>query len=262
MDMRSGSTVVSWAGLTDIGLTRSMNQDCILAQSPLFIVADGMGGHAAGDVASRLAIDVFSELLELPSIGVRDLARAARIANERILGDVVASPDRRGMGTTITGFAIAESAFGAHAAILNVGDSRTYLWREQTLLRLTHDHSVVQELLDAGEIGEHEVTTHPHRHVVTRVLGADSEVDVDTWAMPLRTGDRLLVCSDGLSSVVPHGLVATTLANTPQAERTASRLIGLALDSGAPDNVSVIVVDIVDAPESGELDEDGDTMPG
>ena len=263
MEVRNGSVHLRWGSGTDIGRKRRTNQDALLATAPLFIVADGMGGHAAGEVAAQLTVEAFALLLNEPAIAVRDLVAAARRANDAILGDVFLRPERAGMGTTVTGFSVGVGPGGAYAAVLNVGDSRTYLWREGELQPLTVDHSVVQELIDAGEISEHEVPTHPQRHVVTRVLGSRGEVEVDTSAVPLYVGDRLLVCSDGLTSVVDPQQIEASLGQLATPEAIVQLLIDLALQAGAPDNVTAIVVDILDAPTGpAEPLDEADTLPG
>ena len=263
MEVRNGSVHLRWGSGTDIGRKRRTNQDALLATAPLFIVADGMGGHAAGEVAAQLTVEAFALLLDEPAIAVRDLVAAARRANDAILGDVFLRPERAGMGTTVTGFSVGVGPGGAYAAVLNVGDSRTYLWREGELQPLTVDHSVVQELIDAGEISEHEVPTHPQRHVVTRVLGSRGEVEVDTSAVPLYVGDRLLVCSDGLTSVVAPQQIEASLGQLATPEAIVQLLIDLALQAGAPDNVTAIVVDILDAPTGpAEPLDEADTLPG
>jgi protein phosphatase len=260
MEKMPGAGDIRWGSRTDPGRKREHNEDAVLVAPPVFLVADGMGGHAAGDVASRLALAAFEEID--PAVQLRDLVFAARQANDLIRAHAEANPARRGMGTTLSGFAIIDGRAGTYAAVVNVGDSRTYLARQDRLEQITVDHSLVQELVDAGEITEDEAQVHPHRNVVTRALGIDLELEVDTATVPLQSGDRLLVCSDGLTGVVPLDTIATVLAQPIDAVTTADRLVHLALEAGAPDNVSVIVVDVGTVETPTDVDDDIDTIPG
>lgn len=246
------------AARTETG-RRPTNQDCVLASSPVFMVADGMGGHAAGDVASRIAVDTLASISGRTNTTVRDVVAAIREANRNIVDDVRNNPHRAGMGTTVSGLAVAPGADGPYAVVFNVGDSRTYLYRGGQLRALTVDHSMVQELVDAGEIKADDVFDHPNRNVVTRVLGLEEPVQIDTWAIPLAHSDRFVICSDGLSGVVPESLWHPALS-VDEPAGCADHLIKLASACGSLDNVSVVVVDICGLDTSGEGDGD-DTLP-
>jgi serine/threonine protein phosphatase PrpC len=265
MTLLGTGTQIAWGERTDIGRTRRTNQDAVLAKPPIFVVADGMGGHAAGEVASQLAVATFASLAE-NEVLLRDLVRVTRQANDEILADVDRHPDRAGMGTTVSGLAIAEGRNGTYAAVINVGDSRTYLLRNRAIVQITTDHSVVQELLDAGDISHDEAAVHPHRHVVTRVLGADDDVEVDATIVPVLSGDRFLICSDGLCGVVPLDQVEAALRHDDSPQQIADLLVEIALEHGGPDNVSVIVVEVTTAVVPDTLFDDDigdlDTIPG
>jgi PPM family protein phosphatase len=230
---------VSWGVASHPGNVRALNEDSILAAPPVFVVADGMGGHEGGDVASAVAIDSMRKLG--PSPRFDDIARAVSNANATIF--TLSSGSERGMGTTLTGLVVGASASGRDVAVLNVGDSRTYRLRGDDLSQLTTDHSYVQELIDSGLLDPNDASDHPERNVVTRALGVDESIRLDLFSVSVAPGDRFLVCSDGLSGELDDSAIARLL-QIPGAGSAAEALMSEALAGRASDNVSVIVVDI------------------
>ncbi|MFN8099679.1 MAG: protein phosphatase 2C domain-containing protein [Dermatophilaceae bacterium] len=225
---------------THAGHRRAGNEDSALATYPLFLVADGMGGHAAGEVASAIAVATLAELgphePALPALLEQITTANARIrANAR-------EPGRWGMGTTLTGIvALADG----HWAVVNVGDSRVLLARGGELRQLTTDHSEVQDLVQLGVLAPNEAAVHPMRHVITRSLGADDDVDIDHQRLRLVPGDRVLVCSDGLTDDVPADEIYWVLDTAAGPQEAADALVTAALTHGGRDNVTVVVVDVV-----------------
>ncbi|WP_347754553.1 protein phosphatase 2C domain-containing protein [Agrococcus sp. ProA11] len=244
------SISLRWAGATHPGLRRTVNEDSVFASFPVFVVADGMGGHAAGDVASTLAVEAFR------SLRGRTLADVARVesALERAF-DSMREHARAAQlgGSTLSGAVLVDVGGIAHWLILNIGDSRTYLYERGELQQVTVDHSMVQELVEAGALRSSDARTHPHRNVITRALGAGRRQSADVWLRPAERGQRMLVCSDGLTGEVEDGEIAEILDDVSSPAPAAALLLRRALDAGAPDNVSVVVVD-VDAVELADED--------
>jgi serine/threonine protein phosphatase PrpC len=222
---------------TDTGRQRRDNEDNAFARAPVFVVADGMGGAQAGEVASRLAVEAFQN--ELPESGTPEerLAECVRAANRTIYEMSRSEHERAGMGTTLT----AAYLDGDDLAIAHVGDSRAYLFRDQTLTRLTEDHSLVEELVRRGKLTEEQAAEHPQRSIITRALGPEPDVEVDTWRYPVRPGDVLLLCSDGLTSMISEEQIAQILSSAPSLERAAQRLIAAANEAGGRDNITVVL---------------------
>lgn len=234
----------SSAAISHTGKVRSNNQDSGYAGSNLFVVADGMGGHAGGDVASSLAIARLEEL-DQPFSTTTEAERALREALSETATDLIDTVARRpelaGMGTTVSAVVMVDD----YAVIGHIGDSRVYLYRDDTLTQITTDHTFVQRLVDSGRITPEEARYHPRRSVLMRVLGdMDPDPEVDTFIMPTQAGDRWLLCSDGLSGVVDDAHTTKTLAQGMPPGRTADSLLKQALDGGAPDNVTVVLVDV------------------
>ncbi|HKP08117.1 MAG TPA: PP2C family serine/threonine-protein phosphatase [Microbacterium sp.] len=234
----------SSAAISHTGKVRSNNQDSGYAGSNLFVVADGMGGHAGGDVASSLAISRL-EALDRPYDSTAEAERALRDAISDAAVDLIdtvgARPELAGMGTTVSALIMVDD----YAVIAHIGDSRIYLFRDGALTQITTDHTFVQRLVDSGRITPEEARYHPRRSVLMRVLGdMDTDPELDTFIMPTQPGDRWLLCSDGLSGVVddPHTSKALGLGLAPG--RTADNLLKQALDGGAPDNVTIVIVDV------------------
>ena len=234
------STSLMWGARSDVGCVRTHNEDSYLVQSPLFCVCDGMGGHAAGEVASSLAVETIARLAPHEADPAR-LAAAVEAANAAIIEAAENGLGKPGMGCTAT-VAYIE---GTSLAIAHVGDSRAYLLHEGTLIRVTHDHSYVEELVDAGEITADEARVHPNRSVITRALGSDPAMYADHFQLNIEEGDRLILCSDGLSSMVPDADIEAIAMQSPTAQLCVDNLVDAALAAGGGDNVTVVVVDLV-----------------
>jgi len=240
------SVALRYAARSDVGLVRSNNQDSAYAGPHLLMVADGMGGHAGGDVASSVAVAAFAPLdgeSHGPDDALDRLESALEDARDEIIARSEADPDLTGMGTTV----IAILRAGNKLAMVHLGDSRGYLLRDDVLTQVTTDHTFVQHLVDIGRITPEEAEHHPQRSVVMRVLGDfDSEITPDLSVREARTGDRWLLCSDGLSGFVSADTIEKTLATVKDVDACADRLVQLALRAGGGDNVTVVVADVVE----------------
>ncbi len=235
---------LQFAARSHTGLLRPMNEDSVYAGPRLLAVADGMGGHAAGEVASAVAIASLAPLDEdVPGSDLlAALKAAADSANEHLRDMVAADAELRGMGTTLVALLFA----GGRVGLLHVGDSRCYLLRDDELTQITHDHTLVQQLVDDGRITEEDATTHPQRSVITRVLDGREDVELDLSVREARAGDRYLVCSDGLTGPVGSLETLREALRIPDPQDSVDRLVQLALRGGGPDNVTVIVADVHD----------------
>jgi protein phosphatase len=252
---------LSWAVRTDPGLRRSSNEDsfCTRPDLGLYVVADGMGGHVAGEVASRVAVETIQTFIAetagadknrtwpFPfeadiSFEANRLKAAFRLANRQIANAMADSADLRGMATT----ASAVLAGRTSACVGHVGDSRVYALRGGTLQQITDDHSWVEEQVRAGTMTPTAARQHPWRNVVTRALSGGTDPEVDTVELAPVRGERFLLCSDGLSGVVPHETIARILGQQESLERICDRLIAAANDGGGPDNITVLVVEVAD----------------
>ncbi|MGH2699649.1 MAG: Stp1/IreP family PP2C-type Ser/Thr phosphatase [Actinomycetota bacterium] len=233
---------------TDVGRRREVNEDSFLVHEPLFVVADGMGGHVAGDIASTTAIDAIKEQAATARADdMNTLAGLVLGANSRIWEKAEEDPSLRGMGTTCTLLLLDSS--GAHFA--HVGDSRAYLMRGGKLTQLTEDHTLVGRMVKEGRLSSEEAEKHPQRSIVTRALGVDPEVQVDLMTVDLAEGDRILICSDGLSSMIDSDAIASILADERDPQSASERLVEAANEAGGEDNITVVIVDIVGGePES------------
>ena len=231
--------LTSFGSRTDIGCLRDHNEDRLVVTPPLFAVADGMGGHAAGEVASEIAVRVLSELApEHPD--VEALGRAIEEANRAVIQAAREGRGRQGMGTTMT----AAMLEGERLVIAQVGDSRAYLLHQGKLQQLTRDHSLMADMIEAGQLTPEEARTHPQRSVITRALGSDAHLHPDIYEINVETGDRLLICSDGLSGMIFDDQIENTLRRVQDPQRCASQLVNEAIAAGGPDNVTVIVADV------------------
>jgi serine/threonine protein phosphatase PrpC len=228
---------------TDRGKVRETNQDALLVSPPLFAVADGMGGAPGGDIASQAALDALAARFTGPP-GPELLAEAARAANQAVWQQADSDPALEGMGSTLTAAAVLEGEGESRLAVANVGDSRAYLLRDGRLSRLTTDHSVVQALIDDGEVSSDEWRTHPRRGLLTRALGMAPVVDADITVTGVRDGDRALLCTDGLTTEADEAQIAAVLTGTGDPDQAAGELVRLANRSGGSDNTAVIVIDI------------------
>lgn len=234
----------SSAAISHTGKVRSNNQDSGYSGSNLFVVADGMGGHAGGDVASSIAVHRLKDLdqpFATPTEAEQALQQAIASTAAVLIDTVAERPELAGMGTTVSALDFVDD----YAVIAHIGDSRIYLYRDDALTQITTDHTFVQRLVDSGRITPEEARYHPRRSVLMRVLGdMDPDPEVDTFIMPTQPGDRWLLCSDGLSGVVDDAHTAKTLDQHLPPGRTADLLLKQALDAGAPDNVTVVIVDV------------------
>jgi protein phosphatase len=235
--------LLRWGASSHRGARRPLNEDSYLVSPSAFFVADGMGGHEAGEVASALAIDAMRPLSWVSVVSAEDLSDRLVVANADVLG--IAAPEGRGAGTTITGAVVAEQDGLPYWLVANVGDSRTYQLTRGRLEQISVDHSEVQELVDSGALTPAEAAHHPRRHVVTRALGAAARPDADYWYLPLEEGDRLLVCSDGLTTELDDQEIAELLLAEPDPQVAADTLVAAALEAGGRDNITVLVIDAV-----------------
>jgi PPM family protein phosphatase len=226
---------------TDRGLRRQLNEDSLLVAPPLFAVADGMGGHEAGEVASRICVQTLQAGIAGRAAAAIDqdgLRRLIAAADQRIR----AAADSRA-GTTVSGVALTEQDGKPHWLVFNVGDSRTYLLSRGKLAQVTRDHSEVQELLDLGRITAQQALVHPRRNVVTRALGTGEDAEPDFRLLPVADGDRILICSDGLTNEVSDDHLHTILTGLANPQDVVDSLIQAALRSGGRDNITVVVID-------------------
>jgi protein phosphatase len=246
---------LSWGVCSDRGLRRAVNEDSFLAAAPLFLVADGMGGHEAGAEASRAAIDGFRSLAGRDFVSVDEMEAAFAAAVARVAS---IETERSAAGTTLTGAALCEQGGVTYWLVLNIGDSRTYRLHGGELEQISVDHSAVQALIDSGAVGPDAARRHPERNVVTRAVGAGSNGVPDYWLLPTRPGDRLMICSDGLSKELDFEEIRHALISEVSPQAAATRLLHEALVHGGRDNVTVVVVDAhgVLAPD------DDQTLPG
>lgn len=240
----------SYAARSDVGSVREHNEDSYLVKTPLFVVADGMGGHEAGEVASNIAVTTM-EAHAPKSTSPEALAAAVIKANEAILRGAQDGTGKPGMGTTLT----AAFVFEDEATIAQVGDSRAYLLHDGQLQRITRDHSLVADLIEQGRLTEAEARFHPQRSVITRALGSDPHMQPDLYTLHVEEGDRLLLCSDGLCSMISDEDIEEILLDNPAPAHACDALVEEAIIAGGLDNVTVIVIDPLGDPPS-EKDED------
>lgn len=238
----------SWGSATDRGV-REVNEDALLAHPPVFLVADGMGGYDAGDLASRIAVEEFAELAGRPAASADEVQTCFGRASDRMRSEFTGG--RQG-GTTVAGAAVTELDGEVYWLVFNVGDSRVYRWADGELRQVSVDHSVAQELADAGLIPRDHVPRHPDRHVLTRALGTGEAPEPDYWLLPVGSRDRLVICTDGLTQELTDGEIASVLAASGHPREAAAALVGDAVERGARDNVSVVVVDAAGAFGTGE----------
>jgi len=266
---------LAWGAATHTGQVRAANEDHLHASNGVYVVADGMGGHEAGEVASELAVQRIRDVLTADDLAptAQRVVDAITDANGDIFRAAIATPGQAGMGTTVTVIAVIEDPMAGRGApniddndgvppervtpvvpleapealvLANVGDSRTYLFRHNRLRRVTVDHSYVQELVSSGHITDDEARTHPRRNIITRALGIEPDVRVDWWTLPLVRGDRFLLCSDGLVDEVSDEAIAEALRSISDPQAAVDSLVELANDAGGRDNITIIVVDVLD----------------
>jgi PPM family protein phosphatase len=235
--LRSGSA-------TDTGLVRSVNQDLAVEFPNLFAVADGMGGHAGGEVAARLAVDTLSVAFGRQPTGA-GLSEAVTEANSVVWEHSIEHPDLRGMGTTLAAVALVNEDDHDLLALVNVGDSRVYRFHDGELSQITDDHSLAEEMVKSGELTPAEAAVHPHRHILTRALGVSADVNVDLWRIQPARGDRFLLCSDGLTNELDESEIAEVLGTVTDPREAADLLVRAARGHGGSDNITAVVVDVV-----------------
>lgn len=255
---------------TDRGLRRELNEDSFIASDPVFAVADGMGGHEAGEVASGMCVRALA--------GMPQLATGERTATASVVQHFLASADDSiraatgsRAGTTLSGVVVVEQMGVPYWLVMNIGDSRTYRLSQGQFAQVSVDHSEVQELVDTGEITVEQATVHPRRHVVTRALGTGDDTEADYWLLPIEEGDRVMVCSDGLNGELTDDQMLSILSAVEDPQEAVDALIQAALRSGGRDNITVIVVDArnvlndagmaTTAPRTASAAEDEDTLP-
>lgn len=256
------SVTLVFAGLTDPGMKRTANEDSFFAESPVFLVADGMGGYEAGDRASGAVVDAFRTHVRGPGYPTLDDVRDALIAAESGVADVAASTSR-GAGSTVTGVVLVEHEGIPHWLVFNVGDSRVYRHEGGDLEQLTTDHSLGQELIDQGKLAREDLNSYGERNVITRAIGA-ADSTADSWLMPVTNGERLLVCSDGLHSELDDESIRATLTMSGRPESAADALVQRAKLAGGRDNVTVIVIDVISGGDTtgGEFTTGAVLLPG
>lgn len=236
---------------TDVGRIRSLNEDSFHTGDSVFVVADGMGGHNGGEIASQIAVESLAEEAAVGSID--DLITRVQQANSSIVDRAREDPALRGMGTTVSLLADLKGAGPSRIGIANVGDSRLYRLTDEGLHRHTEDHSLVETLVRDGRLTRAEAAVHPQRNVVTRALGIDEKVLVDAWELVPVVGDRYLICSDGLSGEISDDEIAEVLRALPAPQEAAQELVERANAAGGRDNITVVVVDIIEADSLDEL---------
>jgi protein phosphatase len=249
--------VLSWAAVTDVGRRRDNNQDAVLAEFPLFIIADGMGGHIGGEIASSRTIARMEALTESSRITSRDIEKAIKLAVKDIAGHPGATDD--GTGTTLTGVYLDVAGLVPHWVTLNIGDSRVYLLRDDRLAQVTTDHSVVQELIAAGRLSPEEAESHPYGNVITRAVGPSDHVKPDYVRLEVVEGDRFVVCSDGLTKELTDYGIQHFLGEHADPGDAVDAMLEAALENGGRDNVSIIVLNVgtpTSAGDEDDLDED------
>ena len=231
---------------TDVGRGRSANEDAFVADadSGLYAVADGMGGHRAGEVASATAVETLRSVFG----SRRRIGEAVEAANAAVFAQAGENPEMRGMGTTVTAVALTE---GRYAIIGHVGDSRAYLLRDGALSQVTEDHSLVEQLVREGQLSPEEAANHPQRAIITRALGIEPDVEVDIYEVDLRPGDRLLLCSDGLTNMVRDQQLEAMLREQSDPQQAAEMMVDAANAAGGDDNITVVIVDALGDADAG-----------
>ena len=243
-----------WGTATDVGKARRTNQDRFLTADPIFVVADGLGGHNGGEVAAAIAVDEMAKATDVGSID--DLIEVIQQANREIVARSKLEPELRGMGTTLVALVAMTIADTPRLAVANVGDSRLYRRTAEELVQLTEDHTLVEALVRDGRLTPQEALSHPRRNIVTRALGIDEKALVDTWELAPVAGDRYLLCSDGLFNELDEDGILDVLNRVDDPGEAAVGLVSDAVAAGGRDNVTVVVVDVVDtaAPTDGPDD--------
>ena len=235
--------IVTAGSSTHAGLRRALNEDAMLATTPVFVVADGMGGHEAGERASAAVVAEFSPFIGRQSLELDDILEVLGRSRDAVEALSVGASGRA--GTTLSGVVLADVDGMGYWLSFNIGDSRTYRLSGGELEQISVDHSVVQELIESGELSADDAASDHRRNIITRAIGAGSTGDADFWMFPAELGDRMLVCSDGLSSEVPDAQIRDILIVESDPQTAAAALVGEAVTAGGRDNITVVVVDAV-----------------
>ena len=233
-------------GASDVGQIRAVNQDSMRVGPRIFVVADGMGGHQGGEVASAMAVEAFGGGEHLATVTVNELVSRAQEANELVFERSSADPSLSGMGTTLVAIALVVADDEERLAIVNVGDSRAYRFTNGRLEQVSDDHSLVGDMVRDGRITKEQARDHPQKNIVTRAVGIDRDIDVDDFQLLPHAGDRYLLCSDGLTDEVDDDTIARVLGTVDDPDTAAQTLVDLANDHGGRDNITVLIVDVVD----------------
>ncbi|KTS88129.1 protein phosphatase [Microbacterium testaceum] len=233
---------LAWAAGTDTGKRREVNQDAVLAEYPLFVVADGMGGHLGGEIASASTVDRLRAVVDGGTVSPRHIEKAL----SRAVKDIVSHPETtdEGTGTTLTGLYLETAADEPHWVTLNIGDSRVYLLRDDDIVQVTTDHSVVQELIAAGRLSPEEAENHPYGNVITRAVGPSDSVKPDYLRLEVVDGDRFVVCSDGLTKELTDFGIKHFLEANADPAAAVDAMMAAALENGGRDNITIIVLDV------------------
>jgi len=250
--MGVGQVELHYGVASDVGLVREVNEDSALAEPPVFVVADGMGGHDGGEIASRIVVEEFARLADAgydPRRGADAVLATLRACQRRLREYGATHRGRDGGawhgGTTAVAALLVEDDAGPEWLLSNLGDSRIYRFSQGELLRVSTDHSVVQELVDSGRISEEQALVHPERHIVTRALGGPDPLAPDFFSLDLTDGERILLCSDGVTDLVRDTELAELLADSPDPRQAADHVVAAALAAGGIDNATAVVVDVV-----------------
>lgn len=235
--------IVAAGSSTHMGLRRTLNEDAMLASAPVFVVADGMGGHEAGERASAAVVAEFERFVGRQSLELDDVLDV--LSRSRQAVDLLSATETSRAGTTLSGVVLADVDGMGYWLSFNIGDSRTYRLAGGDLEQISVDHSVVQELIETGELSAADAVSDHRRNIITRAIGAGSTGDADFWMFPAELGDRMLICSDGLSSEVPDAQICEILKTEPDPQTAAAILVGEAVSGGGRDNITVVVVDAV-----------------
>lgn len=242
IETSTGTVHLNWAAVTDTGKRREVNQDAVFAAYPLFVVADGMGGHVGGEIASASTIDRMKAVASAGAVSPKAIEKAITLAVKDIASHPEATDD--GTGTTLTGVYLDTSASEPHWVTMNVGDSRVYLLRDDAIVQITTDHSVVQELIASGRLSPEEAENHPYGNVITRAVGPTEGVTPDYVRLDVVHGDRFVICSDGLTKELTDYGIRHFLEENADPTDAVEAMLSAALENGGRDNVTIIVLDV------------------
>ncbi len=237
-------SAISVGVASDVGRVRPHNEDVARVSGSIFVVADGMGGHAAGEVASSLAAEAVMELADRPGLGAQDILDQIQEANRRIVESAAQHPEQRGMGTTLAGLALVTEGGSQQWVVFNIGDSRVYRLVDGKLSQVTVDHSEVWELVKQGILTPDQAQRHPARNIITRSLGREPLGKVDIWLFSPSEGEAFVICSDGLSNELSAEEIEAVLVEVTDAEQAATELVRRAVEAGGRDNVTAVVVSV------------------